>query len=34
MTEVLEIAHHFMIIVLSLGVVAAWFEITQWISRK
>jgi len=33
-TEALEIAQHFMIVVLSLGVVALWFEITHWISRK
>jgi len=33
-TEALEIAHHFMIIVLSLAVVALWFELTSWISRK
>jgi len=33
-TEALEIAHHFMIVVLSLGIVALWFELTFWISRK
>jgi len=34
MTEALEIAQHFLVVCLSLCVVAAWFEITYWISRK
>ena len=34
MNEATEIAQHFLVIVLSLGVVALWFELTYWISRK
>ena len=34
MTEATEIAQHFLLIVLSLGVVALWFEITYWITRR
>ena len=32
--ELTEIAQHFLLIVLSVGVVALWFEVTYWISRK
>lgn len=34
MSEVIEIARAFLLMVASLGIVALWFELTFWISRK
>ncbi len=34
MSEVIEIARAFLLMVASLGIVAIWFELTFWISRK
>lgn len=34
MSEVIEIARAFLLMVGSLAIVALWFELTFWISRK
>jgi hypothetical protein len=34
MTEVIEIGRAFLIMVASLGIVALWFELTFWISKR
>lgn len=34
MSEVIEIGRAFLLMVASLGIVALWFELTFWISRK